>query len=124
MDYAYDEDEEVDIEVLNTPPAVFQTPRKKRVVKVREQLDDSFLTRSKRISSKLDGFKNAESAKMAKQATETQVEEEPMPLAVTLGPAAAPHLSKEILEGIATSFLQIQPKAASAALLNCDTLDE
>jgi hypothetical protein len=46
------------------PPPVFQTPsKKKKTVKVKEQLDDGFLRHSKRISNLCGGFKDAESAK-------------------------------------------------------------
>jgi len=48
-------------------------------------------------------------------------------LAIIPGPSnygAAPHISKEILEGIATGFLHIQPEATSAALLEKDNIDE
>jgi len=43
----------VDVEILEAPPPVFQTPRKKRAVRVKEKLNDSFLRRSRRISNKL-----------------------------------------------------------------------
>lgn len=47
--------------------------------------------------------------------------EEPVPLAMILGPAlATPHLPKEIFEGIGKGFLQIQPKVVSIALLKKD----
>ena len=102
------------------------TPRRKKTLKVKEKLDDNFLRRSKRISEKLQGYKNVESAQKAKEAEETMEETEPMPLAV-IPPAAteaAPHLSVEIMEGIARGFLQIQPESVSAALLNKDNNDE
>ena len=109
------------------PPPVFQTPsKKKKTVKVKEQIDDGFLRRSKRISNLRGGFKDAESAKKAKQPT-VDDPVEPMPLAIippSQDAAAAPHLSKEILEGIATGFLQIQPEAVSSALLDEDNLDD
>ena len=44
---------EVDVEILDAPPPVFQTPRKKRTVRVKEKLDDNFLRRSRRIYNKL-----------------------------------------------------------------------
>ena len=93
-------------------------------MKVKEQIDDGFLRRSKRISNLRGGFKDAESAKKAKQPT-VDDPVEPMPLAI-IPPSqdAAPHLSKEILEGIATGFLQIQPEAVSSALLDEDNLDD
>ena len=49
--------------------------------------------------------------------------EEPTPLAM-IPPAAAPHLPKEVLEGIGEGFLQIQPTVVSAALLEQDNLDD
>jgi hypothetical protein len=78
-------------------------PRMKRTVKVKERLDDSFLSRRKRVAKKLEGFRNEESAKKAREAAEEV--DEPMPLTIIPGPA--PHLSKEIIEGIAQGFLQI-----------------
>jgi hypothetical protein len=107
------------------------TPRRKKTIKVKERLDDSFLRRRRRIAKKYEGFKNGESAKKAKEAAGTnaptmtkdaEVAEEPMPLAVIPGPA--PHLSREIMEGIAHGFLQIQPAVISATLLDKDDLDE
>lgn len=50
LDYlSADEDEDVDIEILDEAPAVFQTPRRRRPKKVQENLDDSFLRRSSRL---------------------------------------------------------------------------
>lgn len=40
------------------------------------------------------------------------------------GTEVARHLSKEVLEGIGQGFLQIQPTAVSAALLDHDDLDD
>jgi hypothetical protein len=90
-------------DVLEEAPAVFQTPRRRKSKKAREKLDDSFLRRSRRLSKKKEGFKNAESARMNKskdvleQAAEEEVQE-PTPLAIIPpGPSmtgAAPHLSK------------------------------
>lgn len=73
------------------------TLRKRRHVKVREQLEDSFLRRSKRISEKNAGFK--ESAQEAA--------DEPQPLAITLalGSTPAPHLTQNIVHGIVEGFL-------------------
>ena len=83
-------------------------------MKVKEKLDDSFLRHSRRIANKLGGYKDAASAKADNQVKEPSTTEEdvadPFPLAIILGPSnyiAAPHLSKDILEGIATGFLQI-----------------
>jgi len=89
------------------PPAIFMTPRKKKTLKVGEQLDDSFLRRSKRLSKKAEGYKDAKTSKEAKKSVE--VDDEPMPLAVIPPPgnAAAPHLSQKILQGIGQGFLKI-----------------
>ena len=96
----------VDVEILEAPPPVFQTPRKKRAVRVKEKLDDSFLRRSRRISNKLQGFKDVESAKKAKEPAANK--DEPVPLAMVPPPGCkiAPHLPKEILRGIGEGFLQ------------------
>jgi hypothetical protein len=110
------------------------TPRKKRVVKVKEKLDDSFLRRSKRVSQKLEGFKVANSARKFKEAKGTKKPkesksaqkakgatsakkpmesaanvEEPVPLAMIPPPnkEIAPHLPREILEGVGHGFLHI-----------------
>lgn len=113
-------DDDADLQVLDGPPAMFLTPRKKRALKVKEKLDDSLLRRSKRISNKLQGFKDAESAKKAKEHVASV--NEPMPLAIIPGPA--PHLSKEIIEGIATGFLHIQFESVLAALLGDENIDD
>jgi hypothetical protein len=39
-------------------------------------------------------------------------------------PAPAPYLMKEIVEGIATGFLQIHPSVVSATILSKDNSDE
>ena len=61
------EESEKELEILEEVPAVFKTPKKKKTVKVKEQLDDSFLRRSNRLSIKADGYKDARSAKKAKE---------------------------------------------------------
>lgn len=108
------------VEILDAPPPIFMTPKKKRTVKLKKKLDDSFLRRSKRVAEKLEGYKNEESAKKAKE--KPVQADEPMPLVVIPGPA--PHLPKEIIEGIAHGFLQIQPEAVSSALLDQDDLND
>lgn len=97
-------DEEADLVLLDVPPPVFKTPKKKKPLKLKEKLDDSFLRRSRRLSKKMEGYKNTESAKKNKE--KTQAEVEPIPLAM-IPPSAAPHLPKEILHGIGEGFLQI-----------------
>lgn len=86
---------------------MFNTPKKKKVVKLKEKLDDSFLRRSKRIFVKLQGYKDVESASKAKNTMPVHTGEEPMPLAVVPSPGTkiAPHLPREILMGIGEGFL-------------------
>lgn len=100
---------------------------------MKEKLDDSFLRHSRRIAKKHEGFKDVESTMKNKQAAEHEAFEEeeevvePIPLAIILGPSkngAAPHLSKEIMEGITIGFHQIQLEAASIALLDQVNIDE
>ena len=94
------------------------TPRKRRHVKVKEQLDDRFLRRSKRISGRTTGFKDAKSAQEAVA--------EPVPLAIIPAPGStlAPHLTKVVVHGIAEGYLQIHPSVASASLLDKDVNDD
>lgn len=125
---------EEDVEILETPPPVFMTDcKKKKTLKVREKLDDNFLRHSKRLSSKMQGYKDAASASKAKKTDETKSPNEnievideasPLPIIPPSGSAVAPHLSADILQGIATGFLQIQPESVSAALLKRDHLDD
>lgn len=103
----------MDIEILEEPPAIFQTPSRRRTKKVKEKLDDNFLRHNRRLSKKNDGFKDVKSDRKNKEAAQSEAidEEEvakPTALAITPGPSnngAAPHLSKEIMEGIATGVL-------------------
>lgn len=92
------------------------TSRKRRHAKLKEQLDDSFLRRSKRLSEKTAGFKDA---KCAQEAGSTF---SPVPLDMIPAPGStpAPHLTQDIVQGIAEGFLQIHPSVASAALLDQD----
>jgi len=149
-DTVMEENEDSDIEMLDGPPPGFTATKKKKTLKVKEKLDDEFLRRSKRVSQKLGGFKNEESAKKHKEEEkgnktpkeaqkykktkapkkgkklevgDNVLEEEPTPLAV-IPPEGAPHLPKHVLEGIGGGFLQIQPSVVSAALLDNDDLDE
>ena len=41
-----EKDDDAHIEMLDSPPPIFMTPRKKKVFKAKEKLDDSFLRRS------------------------------------------------------------------------------
>jgi|UPI00081ACC8C hypothetical protein len=114
------EESKNELEILEDVPAVFKTPKKKKTVKVKEQLDDSFLRRSNRLSIKADGYKDARSAKKAKKPahadarsikkknkkagkskTPAESEDEPVPLAmIPPGFTPAPYLPQEILQGI------------------------
>ena len=86
------------------------TPRKRRAVKVKEQLDDKYLRRSKRNVAKLGGYKSP---------LKPVLELVPLAMIPALAhtPAPAPHLTQEIVEGIATGFLQIHPSDVSATIL-------
>ena len=138
IDECMEEEAKEDIAILEEAPAIFKTRKSKKTLKVREQLDDSFLRRSKRLSIKSEGFKDTKSARKARVSTKdkepakakakhtnkkaqttkknkkhVEVKEESMPLAVIPPPcfAPAPHLSQNILQGIGEGFLQIQPKS-------------
>jgi hypothetical protein len=134
-DDAVEEENNEELEVLDEAPVVFKTPgKKKKTLKVKEKLDDSFLRHSKRLSEKMQGYKNEESARKAKAASEDKNDADqamnitkPMPLAFippgSSDAAAAPYLSSDILRGIAKGFLQIPPESVLAALLKKDNLD-
>lgn len=90
-------------------------------------------TRKQEVTKKAEvqGKKNMKSktpkkSKKAAAAASTQEILEPTPLAMipSAETVVAPHLSKEILEGIGEGFLQIQPTVVSAALLDHDNLDD
>lgn len=139
-------EDDSDLEVLEGPLDVFKTPQKKRMVKMKEPIDDAFLRRSRRVALMKEGFKNAESAKKHKEGKDQEKGAkkgktpkggkknnkkkkailEPVPLAMIppQNSAPAPHLPKEVLHGIGTGFLQIQPGTVSAALLDKDDIDE
>ncbi|KAG0523635.1 hypothetical protein BDA96_07G139800 [Sorghum bicolor] len=146
------ENTDLELEILETTPQVFLSPKKKRAVMIKEKFDDSFLS-SKRVSQKMGGFKDAESAgkhleekliskkvhkvnkkikktKGAKNKKKTHnastAMENPIPLAM-IPPAnseAAPYLPKNVLEGVGHGFLQIPSETVSAALLDNDDLDD
>jgi hypothetical protein len=119
-----------DDEVMEIAPAQF-TPRKRRAVKVKEQLDEEFLRCSKRNAAKRAGFKTpqnkdkAQEKRMKAQALGEVLEPVPMAM-IPASPsvqAPAPYLTKEVVEGIATGFLQIHPSDVSAAILHKDIND-
>lgn len=85
---------------------------KKRAKKLKEPLPDEFLRRSKRQANKSGGFKGKSAAEILS----------PKPLAmIPPSQAPAPHLDKNIVEGIATGFLQIHPSDVSDALIKMDS---
>jgi hypothetical protein len=89
-----DEDEDV-VEILR--PDQFNS-HKKRAKKLKESLPDDFLRRSKRQANKSGGFKGKSAVEILN----------PKPLAMMPAPpspAPAPHLNRDIVEGIATGFL-------------------
>lgn len=89
------EEAEEDLEVLESPPPIFMTPRRKKAFKVKEKLDDSFLRRSKRISNRLQGYKDTASASKAHKTDEVMEENnEPMPLCLL---PSSPHPSMQLL---------------------------
>lgn len=104
--------------MLDGPPLGLKTPRRKRARIAKDQLDDSFLRRSRTPSKKFARYKDVESAKKAKKAApiveesteeDPAEEEEPMPLSM-IPPSSknvAPHLPRDILAGIGEGFLQI-----------------
>ena len=131
IDECMEEEVEEDIAILEEALAIFKTPKSKKTPKIREQLEDSFLRHSKGQSIKSEGFKDAKSARKARESAKekepakdkakntnekaqknkkhVEVEEEPVPLAVIPPPgfALTPHLSQNILQCISEGFLQI-----------------
>lgn len=100
-------DSDVDVEILKSTPAIFMTPRRNKPLIVKEKLDNSFLRHNKRISNKLKGFKDTKSDKKAQVLEKADAEVMDVdPLAFIPPPSStvAPHLSEEILKGIAISF--------------------
>ncbi|CAL4888967.1 unnamed protein product [Urochloa decumbens] len=100
---------EHDVHEVDGP--VLQTPRKRRARKLKEQLEPPFVRRSRRLNPECDGFRNA--ASTAAAADNPSVYEVQSEQAVS----PAPYLSVENIQGMAVSFLEIQPEAVSAAAL-------
>lgn len=92
------------------------TPRKRRHVKAKEQLDEAFLRRSKCLSGMKAGFKDAKSAQEAKEVAELI----PLAMIPASGSSLAPHLNRDVVCGIAEGFLQIHRCVVSVALLDDD----
>ncbi|XP_066361663.1 uncharacterized protein [Miscanthus floridulus] len=96
------------------------TPRTRRATRAKEQIDDRFLRRSKRHAVKNQGYMTPPVNRKEKEIPS------PMPLACILAPgdSVAPHLTENIVHGIATGFLQIQPSAVPAAILKADVNED
>nr|AIW39793.1 putative tyrosine-specific protein phosphatase-like protein [Saccharum officinarum] len=78
------------------------TPCKRRAEKLEEPLDEQYLRRSKRVAGKTEGFKDKPNA-------DDVFNPKPLAMVPTLN-SPAPHLTKDIGDGIATAFLQIHPR--------------
>lgn len=118
IDMGYLQEEAMMRWLRSTSLGLHDTTCKRRAVKLMEKLDGSlFVKRNDKISSKLDGFKYPQSTQNAST--------KPMPLAIipACGTTTAPTSQKEIMEGIAKGFLQIQSKAISPALLGTNNLN-
>ncbi|KAF8749736.1 hypothetical protein HU200_012563 [Digitaria exilis] len=107
----YPADDSDDEEVLEIPP--FQPPAscKCKARKLKEPMDVRFLRRSEKLSKSCGGFRS-EQAKDAASALPNIYEGVAAP-----GSPPAPHLSTDIIQSIGTGFLQMQPEAVSAAVL-------
>lgn len=101
---------EYDEEVVEVPSPTFTTSRKRRAKKHREPMDQKFLRCSKRITYRLEDFKDSAS----KEAT---MEVQPLAIIPTTSAPPAPHLTPKIVEGIAKGFLLIQAKVVSTAII-------
>ncbi|CAN6334420.1 unnamed protein product [Urochloa humidicola] len=104
-----EEDEDVDVREILNPQ--LKTPRKRRARKLKEPMEAPFVRRSRRLNPECGGFRNQASAQAAADNPSVYM---PIPLP---SDAPATHLSVDIIQGIATNFLGIQPEAVSAAAL-------
>jgi hypothetical protein len=140
-----------EVEIIDKIPSR-KTPKKRRARRPRGPLDVSFLCRSKRLNTGLEGFHDAASAGCAQNvATDQDVavdqavhdvvaevepivvltpEPAPSSLVVYFAIAAqdnlvAPHLPLETVQAMGTGFLKMQPEDVSdVALLASDDIDE
>lgn len=86
------EHEDLDEEdVMEISPAQF-TPRKRRAVKCKEQLDEEFLRRSKRNAAKRSGFKTPQKKISQKEKAQEEEVLKPVPLAMIPAPPPPRHL--------------------------------
>ncbi|CAN6248991.1 unnamed protein product [Urochloa humidicola] len=111
-----EEDEDDDVQEILNPQ--LKTPRKRRARKLKEPLEAPFVRRSRRLNPECGGFRNQASAQAAADNPSVYM---PVPLP---SDAPATHLSVDIIQGIATNFLGIQPEVVfAAALLELDNDD-
>lgn len=110
---------EDDDEVLEIMKPNQFTPRKKRAKKMKEPLPDDFLRRSKRQANRSGGFKGKSAVEILSPKPLAMIPASPPPLT-----APAPHLNKDIVEGIATGFLQIHPRDVSDALIKLEANED
>ena len=104
-----------DDDVMEVPKPYHVTPCNKRAKKMKEPLPDEFLRHSKRHTNKSGGFKGKSAMEILN----------PKPLAIIPATSApAPHLNRDIVEGIATGVLQIHPRDVSDALIKMDADDD
>ncbi|CAO2196617.1 unnamed protein product [Urochloa humidicola] len=111
-----DSDDDSDLREIEGPIAS-ATPKRRRAHKMKEPLEDDFRRRSKRLNPDIQGFRTKASQEAAQD----------YPNIYTASPAepssaVAPHLTPGVVQGIASSFLQMQPTVVSALVL--EELDE
>ncbi|CAL4922344.1 unnamed protein product [Urochloa decumbens] len=110
-----DEPADVELEILDAPPPR-TTPRKRRRKMMREPLAVDFVRRSARLNKEVDGFKDGVSAEAAAAEAQDRAIVPYEGKALSLD-HTAPHLSFANVQGIAVNFLQIQPGAVDASIL-------
>ncbi|KAF8650537.1 hypothetical protein HU200_063911 [Digitaria exilis] len=105
-----DSEDDDDVQLIpRLPPS--STPHKRCSLKLKEPLDDSFLTRSKRRQPVHDGFRDDASAKEAldyPKIYEARTQD---------GVPPAPSLGLDVIQGIRVGFLKVRPEDVSAAAL-------
>lgn len=107
--YPITDDEDDSVVELSSPP-VRSTPRKRRQRLMKEPLNDAFLRRSTRLLQS-QGYKD--------DVSEEKKTTNPPVYVAHPGDASAiaPHLTIDNMQGIATGYLKMQPRAVSAATL-------
>uniref|UniRef100_K3ZND4 Uncharacterized protein n=1 Tax=Setaria italica TaxID=4555 RepID=K3ZND4_SETIT len=109
--YSDDEDELDEVMEVDAPKTS-ATLRKRRARKMKESLEDIFLRHSKHLNPDVQGFRNTESEAIAQEY-----------LAIYSGSATgpsmvpAPHPLIDVVQGIISDFLQMQPGVESAVII-------